>query len=58
MSELHTISTWLKTKKLADLDTEDWRELKKKGFSDAQIARSTGESAHCVCLCVSVRGFA
>jgi hypothetical protein len=43
MSELHTIGAWLKTKKLGDLDVEDWRELKKKGFSDAQIARNTGE---------------
>lgn len=42
LSELHTIDTWLKARKLTDLDTEDLTELKKKGFSDTHIARNIG----------------
>eukprot|EP00798_Chlamydomonas_sp_ICE-L_P004406 gene4406-14531_t len=41
MKELVDVTDWLKTNKLADLDTEDFTNLKKKGFSDSQIARHT-----------------
>lgn len=34
---------WLKTKKLADLDAVDFKELKSRGFSDSQIGRAVGE---------------
>lgn len=34
---------WLKTKKLGELDAQDFQELKSRGFSDSQIARSVGE---------------
>ncbi len=44
MAELHNIDVWLKGLKLSDLDKEDMLELKKKGFSDAQIARAVGKS--------------
>lgn len=42
MAELHSVGLWLKNKKLADLDKDDFVELKKRGFSDPQIARATG----------------
>mmetsp|Transcript_22911 Transcript_22911/g.50216 ORF Transcript_22911/g.50216 Transcript_22911/m.50216 type:complete len:1179 (-) Transcript_22911:261-3797(-) len=44
MNELYQVSTWLRTKKLADLDTTDFTELKQRGFSDSQIARTIGAS--------------
>ena len=34
---------WLKTRKLADLDAVDFKELKSRGFSDSQIGRAIGE---------------
>lgn len=42
LSELHEIHVWLRTAKLADLTQRDLEELKKKGFSDTQIARNIG----------------
>ena len=42
MNELYGIQKWLGTKSLKDLDEVDFRELKKKGFSDSQIARNVG----------------
>mmetsp|Transcript_26527 Transcript_26527/g.67485 ORF Transcript_26527/g.67485 Transcript_26527/m.67485 type:complete len:1174 (-) Transcript_26527:836-4357(-) len=44
LAELHNIHVWLKTIKLADLTKTDWEELKKKGFSDTQIARNIGST--------------
>lgn len=34
---------WLKQKKLEDLTEVDLHELKRRGFSDSQIARAVGE---------------
>lgn len=41
--ELHEVGLWLRTKKLGDLDRTDMVQLKRRGFSDAQIARAVGE---------------
>ena len=40
--ELHQAETWLKTQSLTDLRPEDLLQVKKRGFSDIQIARATG----------------
>lgn len=42
MWELHQTEEWLKTQSLADLDAENMRQVKQRGFSDVQIAK-------CVC---------
>lgn len=42
LGELHQTELWLKTKKLSDLSAEDMRQVKQRGFSDAQIARCLG----------------
>lgn len=42
MEELHQIEGWLKTKRLSELDVEDMTNIKKRGFSDAEIGRLTG----------------
>jgi hypothetical protein len=34
--------SWLKTKRLSELDVEDLFNLKRRGFSDAEIGRATG----------------
>ena len=39
---LHQIEEWLKTCKLGDLTFQDFTEVKRKGFSDAQLARFLG----------------
>jgi carbamoyl-phosphate synthase large subunit len=44
LSELHTVSSWLGSQKLGDLTADDWVQLKKRGFSDQQIARAIGKS--------------
>ena len=49
LGELHQAETWLKTQKLTDLRPEDLLQVKKRGFSDIQIARSTGVAA-ALCL--------
>ena len=33
---------WLRGKQLAELSAVDWLQLKKRGFSDSQIARAIG----------------
>ncbi len=40
---LHQVEEWLKTCKLDDLSFDDMYEVKRKGFSDAQLARFMGE---------------
>lgn len=40
--ELHQTEEWLKTLSLGDLDAENMRHLKQRGFSDVQIAKCTG----------------
>lgn len=45
MEELHETECWLKSKKLKDLSREDLLQLKKRGFSDAQIGRCSNTSA-------------
>lgn len=43
LGELHRVELWLKQKKLDDLTEMDLYELKRRGFSDSQIARAVGE---------------
>ncbi|KAJ9522284.1 hypothetical protein QJQ45_008119 [Haematococcus lacustris] len=40
LSELHGVGTWLKKQSVEGLEKEDWEQLKRRGFSDSQIARS------------------
>lgn len=40
--ELHEIGVWLRTKTFADLDAQDMQQLKRRGFSDEQLARLLG----------------
>jgi hypothetical protein len=42
MWELHETENWLKTQSLDDFDAETMTQVKKRGFSDVQIA-------DCVC---------
>eukprot|EP00983_Pelagomonas_calceolata_P082038 1155797-Pelagomonas_calceolata.AAC.8 len=42
--ELHEIGVWLRTKTFADLDAQDMQQLKRRGFSDAQLARLLARS--------------
>ena len=42
LGELHATEQWLRTRSLADLGAEDFLQVKKRGFSDAQIARALG----------------
>ena len=42
---LHEVEEWLKSCKLDDLSFDDMYEVKRKGFSDAQLARFFGEHA-------------
>jgi len=42
LAELHEIECWAKTKRLSELDAEDLGNLKRRGFSDAEIGRLTG----------------
>ena len=39
---MHQVEEWLKTCKLGDLTRDDFFEIKRKGFSDAQLARFLG----------------
>ena len=39
---MHQVEEWLKTCKLSDLTRDDFFEIKRKGFSDAQLARFLG----------------
>ena len=43
LEELHSIEGWLKTKRLSELSVEDLGNLKRRGFSDAEIGRLVGE---------------
>lgn len=42
MQELHDTEVWLREQSLEGLSPEDWREVKARGFSDAQLARFWG----------------
>ena len=42
LRDLFDTSMWLKTKKLGELTLDEMEGLKKKGFSDVQIARYVG----------------
>ena len=44
LAELHQAEQWLKSKKLADISKEDLIQAKRRGFSDIQIATTTGAS--------------
>ncbi|NJR41281.1 MAG: hypothetical protein HC767_00135 [Akkermansiaceae bacterium] len=45
LKQVHDTELWLREQSLDDLSTDDWREVKKRGFSDAQIARFVGVDA-------------
>lgn len=45
LAELHRVEMWLKRKSLQDLTSSDFKELKSRGFSDAQIAHATSCSS-------------
>ena len=47
---LHATEQWLRGQKLEGLSAEDWRQVKKRGFSDPQIATFLGESSSRGCL--------
>lgn len=49
LEELHQAETWLQTKSLTDLRPEELLQLKKRGFSDIQISRSTGPAHAAPC---------
>ena len=36
---LHQVEQWINTQQLGDLSADDWFEVKRRGFSDSQIAR-------------------
>lgn len=40
MKDLHDVEVWMRSKKLVELTEVDFREIKQRGFSDAQIARA------------------
>lgn len=42
LQDVHNTELWLNEQSLDDLSAEDWREVKSRGFSDAQIANSVG----------------
>jgi carbamoyl-phosphate synthase large subunit len=42
LGELHAAEQWMRTRALADLGPEDFLQIKKRGFSDVQIARAVG----------------
>lgn len=44
LAELHETEAWLRTRRLDDLSADDLRELKRRGFSDPQIARDVGST--------------
>ena len=49
--------SWLKTKRLSELDAEDFVNIKRKGFSDSQIGRLTGARASPDCAQARKRVF-
>ena len=42
LGELHQAESWLRSHSLQELRPEDFLQVKKRGFSDIQIARCTG----------------
>ena len=40
---LHATDQWLRGQQLDAISAEDWRQVKKRGFSDPQIATALGE---------------
>lgn len=44
----------MKKMKLEDLTSVDLLEIKRRGFSDSQIARATGEAAERADLCAHI----
>lgn len=42
LAELHEVEQWLVGQKLESISADDMTELKKKGFSDQQMARLLG----------------
>ena len=48
LGEIHKVDVWLQTKKLDELTEVDWLEVKKRGFSDEQIAAAVGSEQYAV----------
>jgi carbamoyl-phosphate synthase large subunit len=42
LRDLHEVECWMKTKNLNELTERDFREIKQRGFSDAQIGQAMG----------------
>ena len=40
LKDLHETEVWIRSKSLGDLSEKDFREIKQRGFSDAQIAQA------------------
>ena len=47
---LHATEQWLRGQKLDALGAEDWRQVKRRGFSDPQIATFLGGALSRPCL--------
>ena len=43
LAELHQAEQWIKSKSLNDISRDDFIQVKKRGFSDIQVSRLTGE---------------
>ena len=43
LRELHQAEQWIKSKALTDITTDELIQVKKRGFSDIQISRLTGD---------------
>ena len=43
LRELHQAEQWVKSKALTDITTDEFIQVKKRGFSDIQISRLTGD---------------
>ena len=45
LRELHNTENWMKTKRLGEFSAEELIQIKKRGFSDPQIATATGTTS-------------
>ena len=46
-AEIHQAEMWIKSKALNDLSKDDFIQVKKRGFSDVQVAMCTGMILQC-----------
>ena len=54
--ELHNTEEFMKTKKLGEFTTEELIQIKKRGFSDPQIATATGNFSFSTCSKLGMGG--